>query len=76
MAKGHFQCSIHAYRMSQPSPTPKNMTNTNQNYLCSHLQIIFMTLTEQYNDFLLLACVFDKILLRVMYLVLPQIPKE
>lgn len=62
--------------MSQPSPTPKNMTNTNQNYLCFHLQIIFMTLTEQYNDFLLLACMFDKILLRVMYLVLPQIPKE
>lgn len=26
--------------------------------------------------FLLLACMFDKILLRVMYLVLPQIPKE
>lgn len=41
-----------------------------------HLQIIFMTLTKQYNDFLLLACMFDKILLRVMYLVLPQIPKE
>lgn len=26
--------------------------------------------------FLLLACMFDKILLRVMYLVLPQIPKR
>lgn len=62
--------------MSQPSPTPLNMTNTNQNYLCFHLQIIFMTLTKQYNDLLLLACMFDKILLRVMYLVLPQIPKE